>query len=129
MRPPPPPPPITCYVSRDLQPFVVPECSFRIHNTPTSPTPILSHINPVHKLLSYLFLIHFNILLPPIPTLSTRSPLSRIPTDISPSRLVPPMHAAYPLPFRLQQYSKEVQNTKIPQHPCSSVSFISLSTS
>jgi hypothetical protein len=32
-----------------------------------STDPILSHVNPVHTFVSYIFKFHFNIILPPTP--------------------------------------------------------------
>jgi hypothetical protein len=58
-----------------------------VRNSPPL-TSTLSHKNPVHTPLHYLFHIHFYILLPPSPRPSTRSLLSGIPIDIPPPCLL-----------------------------------------
>jgi len=40
---------------------------YRLHNSPTTVV-ILSHMNPAHDLPFYFFDIHFNIVLPSMPT-------------------------------------------------------------
>jgi hypothetical protein len=57
--------PASCAASEEFPSILCnPKVHYRLHKSPLL-VPILSQINPVHTVLSYLSMIHFNTIHPP----------------------------------------------------------------